>query len=78
MPAANRPSQPPEEPSGRPRMSKPQKRLLVVVGAVLLLAIIGWLIDTLAPMPPSKKSGADTPQTSVVSAHAPPRHGINW
>lgn len=76
MPASNSQPQPPEEPSGRPRMSKPQKRMLIVVGAVLLLAVIGWLIDTLAPMP--KKSGADIPQISVVIAHAPSSHGASW
>ncbi len=48
-------------------MSKPQKRMLFVVGTVLVLAVIGWLIDTLAPMP--KKSGADVPQISVVVAY---------
>ena len=76
MPTANSQPPPPDEPSGRPRMSKPQKRLLITVGAVLLLAVIGWLLDTLAPMP--KKSGADVPQISVVVAYAPASHGFGW
>ena len=71
MSPANRRPEPtqPEDPSSARRsgLTKPQKRLLFTLGAVLVLALIGWLIDTLAPMPKESSSAG----VSIVVTASP-------
>ena len=67
MPSAD--NLPPNEPPDRPGMSKAQKRMLITIGAVLVIALIGWLVDTLAPAP--KKSDSGLPQVSIVEPWSP-------
>jgi len=62
MPSAN--SQPPDESPEQPRISKAQKRLLITIGAVIVIALIGWLVETLAPAPTTSDRGLST-----VTAH---------